>query len=255
MDSKKEIEIKLKKQTDFIENKITEQERGALRDYIGYNYQEINNLLRSGSGEISDTIALIDNVFNRVPPIEDPILVYRGIKQGLFVDDKMTDKAIVSTSLDKNVAFSFSSGECCILNITLPKGSKVLPLFDKKTGSAENEILLKRDSKFITLRNYKLPFSNAPYNKIHYDVVYVSPLDGKIEDIRDMSLDRATELLMKDVLMRLANSIPEDEKEFLDTRDDYYKILSIAFDHFKFPIDIKEISINATIDEYFPQLK
>jgi hypothetical protein len=114
----------------------------SLITYTTETGYSINRSLRDGTSEYKEIISNIDTIFNACPPLKYPILVYRTIDQHFAFDYK--SEGYVSTST--TITTAGTTGNCCLLRITVPAGIKVLPLKKISTNPSENEILLPRDS-------------------------------------------------------------------------------------------------------------
>jgi len=121
------------------------------------DYVEFNNALRKGlkfkEKIYKQWLKNLDLAFARIPQLEQPLIVYKG-KQSEKV---YSDKAFVSTSLQFDVAMHFAKERketglhCCVVEITVSPGSKILPIFYGSEYPEEQEILLDRDGKmFVT---------------------------------------------------------------------------------------------------------
>ena len=113
-------------------------------------FREINTGLRRRVKIEENDASLVrknlDIAFQGAPPLEKPLTVYRGKSS-----DRMRprDEGFVSTSLLRSRALNFAGPECCVLEITVPPGSKVLPVAFISFASDELEIILNRGGKFI----------------------------------------------------------------------------------------------------------
>lgn len=70
---------------------------------------------------------MFENMFEQLPKLEDDIVVFRGLKANQ-VEFENFDEQFVSTSLEVNIARNFAGGRCCLLHITVKKGTRVLPI-------------------------------------------------------------------------------------------------------------------------------
>ncbi len=160
-----------------------EETLAAVNSYAGADYKSINTSLRGGSDSESAKVAKLDAAFDsHGETLDTDVTVYRGSSEDLFADAReasagdrdvssgtidgveMTDRGFVSSSLDHNVAAKFTPDEGAIYEITVPKGTRVIPVH-KLTGSSnyldkfvrknEREVLLKRGSRF-RVKSYKL---------------------------------------------------------------------------------------------------
>lgn len=113
---------------------------------LDYGYEHVFNK------NIKDVQRRLDAAFSNVPPLAHSVVVYRGVKYnnaGKYKHDPVYNKQYISTSTHVEVAENFLNGSsCCVLHITLPQGSRVLPLKRLSHYSVENEVLLPRDGVF-----------------------------------------------------------------------------------------------------------
>ncbi len=135
----------LSEQTAYVD-KLPHDIQYSLRFYSYKGYVPINGFLRGLRSEISPSVKKhVENIitaFRDVPPLREPIIVYRG-----KLSDKIySDKAFLSTSLIMETTQDFSR-ECCVFKITVSAGSKVLPIENFSIKASEQEILLDRNGK------------------------------------------------------------------------------------------------------------
>ena len=120
--------------------------------YTGYGYEDFNRRLRIGADLTplqNAHLAVLDELFSLVNTTAYPIVVYKGIDK----DEYESDKSFISTSTSEIRASEFSGENCCLIQITISPGSKVLYLENMSEFKQESEILLNRDCKiFITGR-------------------------------------------------------------------------------------------------------
>lgn len=120
-------------------------------NYVNYGHFEVNAALRKGeiaSEKYQDSIDAI----SRENTLKDAVTVYRGVPReaaGPYLDsikrgEGISDKALLSTSVDPRVAKNFASQGGYVFAIHLPKGQQCLDL--SKEGN-EGEILLPRNTK------------------------------------------------------------------------------------------------------------
>lgn len=140
--------MSLQEQEQYVSNlshSITE----TIKDYTGSDYEEINTALRhrkTPSAAIAKKIEDLDAAFLGAPPLQHPITVYRGMKGKL---DSSLASAYVSTSTDRIVPKDFTGGKCCLFEIQVPAGSKVLPLMRISEVKYEHEVLLHRKGVLV----------------------------------------------------------------------------------------------------------
>lgn len=106
---------------------------------VGYS---VNKSLRYGRNDYKDIVSNIDTIFNACPPLKHPILVYRTIDKKFDFSYKSEGYLSTSTS----ITTAGTTGNCCLLRITVPAGIKVLPLKKISSHPSENEILLPRNT-------------------------------------------------------------------------------------------------------------
>ncbi|EYT93128.1 hypothetical protein ThrDRAFT_01098 [Frankia casuarinae] len=130
-------------------------------------------MLRHGGESSADTariMADLDDAFEQVVPLDQPITVIRGIGSVTDIAGEppadgfvFRDHGFVSTTISDHIAASFSSGyDTATLKITIPAGAKVLSLIPpappafKSRHPEENEILLPRDTVFEIVTDTKI---------------------------------------------------------------------------------------------------
>lgn len=140
----------------------------ALKDYTGYNYQNINGLLRKGEEDITnvskqkDRVKGIDNALDKLPRTPKNMKVFRGVSNNvannMTVGDTVVDKGFMSTSLNKRFGSAWSGAVA--IEIRVPKGSKGAYLGTiSNQGNNESEFLLPRGSKLKVLSKTAPPKS------------------------------------------------------------------------------------------------
>jgi len=127
-----------------------------LNDYTGFAFSMINKLIRQHKGDLSKIandnvvkkqIENIDLLFSLVDPITKPITLYRGVRFEQFASENYS---YVSTSYDESVPMQYidRKNHCCIIEITVPVGTKCLFLESISRYSNEKEVLLPRNGSF-----------------------------------------------------------------------------------------------------------
>lgn len=161
---------------------LNENDRLQVRSYTGDRYEEINAKIKAK--EIDAEIKAIDRIFEDVPSLREPLVVYRKIS-GVFDPNIRT---YVSTSLSPYQSLPIKNGET-YLRILLPIGSKVLPLALISTHADENEILLPRFGLLLLTAISEVQMRrNAQAKAIRVnitinDLVYISEAAVQIKDI------------------------------------------------------------------------
>jgi hypothetical protein len=172
----------LAKQIEYVKNLTTEQKNSLYSYTVGSG--EINSSLRGyrTTPQALEKIKNIDKVFEGIPPLEEPLTVYRGITVSdnskiLRKGDLVYDRAYQSTSLYAEYAYlQFVKSNCCLFIIRLPKGSQVVPLTPIESYKNEFEILLNHGSLLKEVRN------GVFVDSIFYELEYVSSMPEDTEE-------------------------------------------------------------------------
>ena len=128
-----------------------------INDYTGFAFSRINRLIRQHKGNLNDIdddiaekkqIKNIDLLFSLVDPITKPITLYRGVKYEQFAKE---DYSYVSTSYNMSAPYQYidKRNHCCLMEITLPVGTKCLFVESVSNYSDEKEVLLPRNGNFV----------------------------------------------------------------------------------------------------------
>ena len=90
-------------------------------------------------------VADLDAAFGRMPPTPHALVVYRGVGTPREAETLGSDPAYLSTSLSRRTAVDFAAEGCprCLAKITVPAGSRVLPMLTV-SRYREQEVLLPR---------------------------------------------------------------------------------------------------------------
>lgn len=143
---------------------LTLAEFNAAKLYQAHGYTDINGFLRGQLFDIQPiqkgSIAHLDSLINRTVT-NKPLTLYRGVEEfagfkpsQLRPGDVLSDAGFFSTSIRKSSAEGFASEisgkEGAVFSISVPKGTKTLPIFRLGTGSSfqasEREVLLGRNT-------------------------------------------------------------------------------------------------------------
>lgn len=169
---------------DFIsrqhsEMSLTDQERQSVQHWTGWDYSEINSVVRDGvkldslepelSAQIQTTVKDLTKIFTEAT-LDQDVIVFRGINDDEFmfedtsVGDIITDKGFIATSLNPVVAtgaaMGFIEGEGSIDNsllfrIKIPKGA---PAFSAEKLSGETTKVdgwfMKPDKELLAEQGY-----------------------------------------------------------------------------------------------------
>ncbi len=144
------------------EDSQSKLEKDVLFDYSNSGYVEINDTLRGSSypspvkERIEKSIDTLDKHIAKTEPLQQDLVVFRGVDDqgvsamGLASPAKgavLEDKGFMSTSLIKSNAAEFAGGQGAVLQITVPKGTKVLSV-----NAATNNNNLANEHEFIVPR-------------------------------------------------------------------------------------------------------
>jgi len=148
---------------------LSKPSRDVLIGYTGSDYEEINDCLRKKKKLTASTkhkIDTIDSIFDGAPPLDSPITVYRGMVGKI---ESTLSTSYISTSLDRDKANTFTGNKCCMFEITVPAGAKVLPLAAISDVKSENEVLLHRKGVLIVTHEVR----NLALDKDYFYSTYI----------------------------------------------------------------------------------
>lgn len=206
------------KQSDDASDKLE-----SIRIYTGSHGYDINADLRNNKEKTTKYLRIIDNideVFKMIPPIEKSIIVYRTIDAE--ITDSYTDKGYISTTTDKYT--EQEEYTCCTMVITIPAGTKILPIKGISQHPHENEILLERNGMFV-YNNHKIVDNNF--------VVYVTYLSPKSDLIKQSDFRQVGELINLKFVEFLESKLSDiyDEYQILSedkvTKNNFIEYLKI----------------------------
>ena len=188
------VKSKLKAQIRFV-NSIQGRKLTSVRKYTDEAYIPINAALLSNEAPTKACQTIIedlDALFKSVPAIEDEIIVYRGVTRK---HDFGILTGFVSTTYNYDTAISFADDktQCCIFIITIPIGTKVLPVEDISMNPTEGEILLPRSGNFIARGNV---FKNG-MECFYLDLVNESSSNPRPKTPSKKADERTLELIQK----------------------------------------------------------
>jgi hypothetical protein len=150
---------------------LTNEEMDALETYTGPGYTDMNRYLRWGDKkftadelsylpskiEVKDNVKRLDKCFEKVQPLENTKIVYRGTEdyKGIEVGDTVTDKGFVSTTQALSEASNFGDDRVII---ECPPGTRAIDIVTNNNElgfsnsaylNSEEEWLLPRGSRFV----------------------------------------------------------------------------------------------------------
>lgn len=140
-------------------SKVTSQEKLAFDSYQQSAYRDMNGQLRGKEKfkgdkkkEVDDLIKNLEAGIQKSKALDD-ILVYRGGNTNIIGDmkagDTFTDKAFLSTSINKGASEAFIERGGNHFTIEVPKGYPISPMMlpNRDLIDMEEELLLPRDVK------------------------------------------------------------------------------------------------------------
>jgi hypothetical protein len=117
---------------------------------------------------IGDFVEDLDRIIRESPPIESPMVVFRGAKTKYYKTSSnlYVNNTFMSTSFNYEVPFKFSEYNCCLKKIILKPGTRALFTDCLSEYSEENEILLGLNNKFKIIEDsVKYYYNIFKYNK------------------------------------------------------------------------------------------
>lgn len=135
-------------QINWLDQNISDQEIEAVRFYTSAYGYKINKNLRNNqeNKDYQNTIAIIDNLFEKIPATNQSIIVYRNIDEEYktYISNAYTSTTTdLNTLVDINIPITQNND--CILEITISSGIKILPIAKYSEHPSELEILLPRN--------------------------------------------------------------------------------------------------------------
>lgn len=198
----------LSKQVAYVET-LPDSEKASINWYTGGNYDQFNDAIRKGKllsqlqrGHKDN----IDSAFEAVPPLEGPIIVYKGKGS----DKVYSDKSFMSTTLLYERTKRFTNKDCCVLQITVSAGSKVLPIRALSKEPDEEEVLLDRDGTLIVTGN--------TIEKEGMKIIFITYCPQGSKPIHtDEELKKADRTFDPRLIVeQLITSMQDEDPEFLD---------------------------------------
>lgn len=148
--------------------KVSDLERDSIKLYNSSAYLMMNKLSRGENGLSLDSsgykedVNNIDNVISR-NKLKKDVTLYRGIQRStgdslnLSPGKVITDKALMSTSLNKAIASKFGGGVGYIVSIKAKKGTSAL---DMNNVDGYDNVKYKDLEEFLLPRNTKLKINS-----------------------------------------------------------------------------------------------
>lgn len=123
----------------------------SIQRYSSRDYIKMNKETRAGI-ENKDMKNIL-KALNSVPPITEPLVVWRGKQTDVIRSEQPT---VVSTSYNKDIAYKFAGTDsCCILKITVSPGTRLLPISDLSQYGTH---LYHGNNDYIDAEDYTVPY-------------------------------------------------------------------------------------------------
>ena len=202
----------IKNQITYINDEITDYEIKHLKLYTGAHGYDINKELRSNikNNSYQNVIDTIDNIFDNIPSIKEPIILWRELSVDLGKNYK--DEGFLSTTTDLSTIYSKTEdrNNTYILELTIPSGSKILPIMKYSQHPSEYEILLKRGSHllvtnelnkngYIFLHTLYTPPEFITTNNLSEINSVVNTLNTEYENIKTLILNNLESLYLENL--------------------------------------------------------
>lgn len=202
----------LQKQEQYTTN-LSGSIKDALEWYTGGNFDKFNIALRTNKILPSSSqriLNYIDDAFDAVPPISEPVVVYKGKGSNRVY----SDKAFMSTTLDYNKTKRFSGKNCCVIQITVSPGSKILPLRTISREPDEEEVLLDRNG-YLLVTGSKI----NDQDKMKIIFATYSPEESKLVK-NDEQIKKAEKAFDSDLIIeRIIKFYEGEDTDFIDEDD------------------------------------
>ena len=164
--------------------------------------------------ETIDLINGLDDIFEQIEPLSEPIIVFKGIR-ATKISDYPSPAQFQSTSLDIMKTNQFAGVFCCVFAITIPAGMKVI-----LTKNEFDEVILDRN---VTL----VPFRSADIRLNTTDVYYANAVP----------IERLTMRELIEVGKESAAKFQQNIMEYRDNRSDMMKDIEELHDNIMLEID------------------
>jgi hypothetical protein len=149
----------MEEQVEFV-GSLTGEDKTAIEEYSSDAFYSINESMREHrnlSKADRQTVETLDKLFAAVPLTTTELIVYRGVKKTVDYTLTTNQTGYHSTSYDMAAAKCFLNHKSIpgstLLTITLPVGSRILPIEGVSYNPGEHEILLPHWSTFTFLDN------------------------------------------------------------------------------------------------------
>jgi len=162
----KNVKSILKEQVAFVKN-LPKLLHDTIQWYtMAEAYVNFNKFIREGeknyNPEFEYHAANLQYIFDNIPPIKKSINVFRSVKKK---EQILYNHAYMSTAIVFEKTIFFRNKRCCVINITIPAGSKIIPVY-VLSEMLESEILIDKNSSIFITGSYVkkgLKFYSATY--------------------------------------------------------------------------------------------
>jgi len=162
----------------------------SLKEYTGFAFYQMNQILREvqcdveaipADKEEKQKILNIDSLFDMIDPITEPITLYRGVRLQEFTKE---DFGFISTSYNIQKALSYTSFNCCLMEINVPVGTKCIFLESISNYEDEQEVLLPRNGKFVLT---SVAVSTDSSEKDRYFITFIPKTSVESRSLTDIA--------------------------------------------------------------------
>ncbi len=228
---------------------LSNYDKNILKWYTdGTEYKEFNKCIRNNLFLCSDYIIYkqkLKDIFFQAPPTTSDIIVYRGMGRPHHLDkNDMDPLSYIHTSLHVKSAVEFANedNKCCLYQILVKKGSKILPVRKISEHYFEDEIILDKNGKilckditYIFVNKIKYTIYNCVYhnNDDVDDVDDVNDVDDDVNDVNDVNdindINDNNEKMYKLIYSNLIDYIKDSYEMFntININDVIYEINNI----------------------------
>ena len=150
----------------------------AIKNYTSSDYYEhLNRQLCAGlplSGIYNQIYTDMMHIFERCPKLKQPVVVWRGIRAKELVVGRLACQFVsTSLSLESAMREEFTGSACCVLKITLPSGTQVLPVEHIAEQAGEWEVILPPNGTWSVLSVEEVPYPSRTSWVTTYDLTYL----------------------------------------------------------------------------------
>jgi hypothetical protein len=200
----------IQNQVNYV-NSLSEEERKSLNWYTGGGYDQFNLSIRSNkplTPILENHKKYIQKAFEHVKPIDNPLTVFKGIDTDII----FSDKSYVSTTIDYKKTYRFTGNNCCILQITVVPGSRILPLYLVSREPDEEEILLEADGTMVV--------TGTKLNKDNMKIIFVTYSPPKTYKIQqEKELQTAEKKFDREIIIdRIIDILKDEDPDFLEEK-------------------------------------